>query len=142
MKPLTTIDELARSLVAVRGSVRMGYRKGAYVCMVEFAGGSATFTNSDLPPALGAALCFLYQHNPRTVAIEPVLPDPDGARVGPAPTGTRIGTAVPPSHCASCGWGEEAGQTYDPAAACPNCGGTEPCTKPNGHDDGAHAIAD
>lgn len=142
MRALTTLDELARGLAAVRGSVRMGYRKGTYVCAVEFVGGSATFSNTDLPIALGAALCFLYQHNPRTVAIEPVQRDPDGARVGPAPTGTRVGTAVLPSHCAGCGWGEVDPGDDSPYVAgqpCPRCGETETCSQPNNHE-GNHDL--
>lgn len=144
MKTMTTLDELARALVAVRGSVRMAYRRGAYVCAVEFPGGSATFTNADLPPALGAALCFLYQHNPRATAapeaIEPAVADPDGAKVGPAPTQeTRVGYIAPNTHCSNCGFGENPEEQYDSRYTCPNCGSTETCSKPNGHEDGVHA---
>lgn len=134
MRTLTTLDEMARGLMAVRGSVRMGYRKGTYVCIVEFAGGAATFTNPELPIAIGAALCFLYQHNPRTVAIEPVAADPEGVRIGPAPTETQIGPGLILRHCACCGWGEEEGQVYDSQAGCPNCGHARPCSMPNDHE--------
>ena len=140
MKTMTTLDELARGLVAVRGSVRMAYRRGAYVCAVEFPGGSATFTNADLPPALGAALCFLYQHNPRATAapeaIEPAVANPDGAKVGPAPTQeTRVGYIVM-QHCGSCGYGENAGERYIVEDACPNCGAVgRPCRLPPHHEE-------
>lgn len=139
---MLTIADLERGLAAVRGSVRMGMRRGLYVCIIEVSGGSATFTNISLAVAIEAALRFLYAQTPRTVAaaaiepFEPAVADPEGAKVGPAPNGTHVG--VIPQHCARCGYGEQDGQyicaTEDSGILCPHCGGRNVCTLPPLHD--------
>jgi hypothetical protein len=131
MKTITTLEELAQGLLDIRGSIRVGWRRGAFACVVEFTGGTATFSNAELPRALGAAVGFLYQHSPYVEAIEPVEADPNGAHVGPAPTGTIVGSH---SHCAHCGYGEKTGQVYIFGGDCPSCGARRACAAPNNHE--------
>lgn len=123
---MKTVEELAQALKAIRGSVRVGFRRGSYACAVEFPGGSATFSHADLGAVLTVALNFSSAHTPQPEII--------GEESAPPPRRvTNVGHTVP-GHCAVCGWGEQETDRYDPVQPCTNCGGTQVCAAPNGHE--------
>lgn len=133
----STIADLAAELAALRGRLRIITRRSGFSVAVEWPNGNAILTNVSLGAALDGAVNLLRAYAPEP--IEPVAPDPEGARVGPAPTGTRAGYRVE-AHCASCGFGEEPGQVYSLGAACPSCSSSEPCSQANNHE-GNHTVA-
>lgn len=122
----TTVGELAAELAELKASLRVVSRRNTFAAQIEWAGGSATFTNAALGPALDGALMLFRMQMPEP--LEPAVADPDGARVGmaprPDPTGTHVGhpPAANALHCAVCGYGEEPGQTYLIFAPCARCG--------------------
>ena len=128
----STIEDLAAELATVRGMFRVASRRirggtRAFTVGVEWPGGNMLLTNVSLSAAIDIALNTLRAYTPAPIsavpeAIEPAVADPDGARVGPAPTqGTRVGYIVTGVHCASCGFGEEDGERFDPSQPCPRC---------------------
>ena len=131
----TTLEELAAELAELKASVRIASRRNTFAVQVEWARGNATFNNSALGPALDGALALLRMQVPEP--MEPAVADPNGARVGraprPDPTGTRVGRALEPSHCYTCGYGEDEGEQF--VVPCPRCGDKQTCALPNNHDE-------
>jgi hypothetical protein len=139
----TTIGELATVLSSIRRPFRVTpqrVRGGgfAFTIQVEAAGGRATLTHESLGAVLDTAIALMRLN--RSEQIAGAIADPEGARVGPAPTPdpTRVGYAQDAAHCAACGWGEEEGQQHWLGQPCLNCGSSAVCALPNGHDDGRH----
>lgn len=142
----STIEDLAAELATVRGMFRIASRRirggtRAFTVGVEWPGGNMLLTNVSLSAAIDIALNVVRSYTPAPAAavpepIEPAVADPDGAKIGPAPTnGTRVGYLVT-AHCASCGFGENEGERYSIEQACPNCGTVgRPCTMPPKHEE-------
>lgn len=138
----TTIGELSAVLSGIRRPFRVIPRRVrgggfAFTVQVEAAGGSATLTNVSLGAVLATAVALMQLN--RSAQIAGVVGDPEGARIGPAPspdpTGTRVGYAPDAAHCAACGWGEEEGQRHWTGRPCIHCGSIEVCALPNGHEE-------
>ena len=141
----STIEDLAAELAVVRGQLRLASRKvrggtRAFTVGVEWPGGNMLLTNVSLSAAIDIALNVVRAYAPTSAdvvpeAIEPAVADPDGAKIGPAPTqDTRVGYIVTNMHCAGCGFGEEMGERFDPAQACPRCASVgKVCTLPSQH---------
>lgn len=145
----TTIGELAEVLSGIRCPFRVIPRRirgrgFAFTVQVEAAGGSATLTHVSLGAVLDTAIALMRLS--RSAQISGAVADPNGARVGPAPTpdptGTRIGYAPEGAHCAACGWGEEEGQQRWQGKPCIHCGSVSVCALPNGHEEGSHTPRD
>ena len=122
----TTVGARAAELAELKASLRVISRRNTFAVQIEWAGGSATFTNTALDSALDGALALFRMQMPEP--MEPAVADPNGARIGraprPDPTGTRVGPppAADQLHCAVCGYGEEPGQHYATDVVCPRCG--------------------
>jgi hypothetical protein len=136
----TTLGELSAALSEVKASVRMASRKGRrgsiYTVVVEWPGGNASLNNTSLGAAMDCALALLRLQNAES--MEPAEPDPNGARVGPAPErdGTRVGRPSSPLHCFACGYGESEGERYRSDQPCPKCGEVgKACALPPGHEE-------
>ena len=142
---LSTIEDLAAELATVRGMFRIASRRlrggtKAFTVGVEWPGGNMLLTNVSLAAAIDIALSVVRSSTPPAVVpaepVEHVEADPNGAKIGPAPTnGTRVGYIVP-AHCAACGFGENEGERYSVEQACPNCNTVgRPCTMPPKHEE-------